>query len=71
MHGEKYDPAMPIFGKKSIGVSFGTLDIHGIHKTSWTELDTTVLPGETQLTLVEEVDWEIGDYIMITSTGYN
>ena len=61
MYGEKYDPAMPIFGKKSIGVHYGVLDIHGIHKISWTELDTTVMPGETELTLVEEVDWEVGD----------
>jgi len=71
MYGEKYDPAMPIFGKKSIGVSFGTLDIHGVEKKSWTDLDSTVEPGDTQLTLVEEVDWEIGDYIMITSTDYD
>ena len=69
MHGEKYDPAMPIFGKKSIGVMFGVLDIHGRNKKSWTDLDTTVNKGATSLTLVEEVDWEVGDHIMITSTS--
>ena len=42
MYGEKYDPPMPVFGKKSIGVSFGVLDIHGVHKKSWTDLDSTV-----------------------------
>ena len=42
MYGEKYDPPMPIFGKKSIGVSFGVLDIHGRPKKSWTDLDSTV-----------------------------
>ena len=42
MHGEKTDPAVPIFGKKSIGVSYGTLDIHGKRKLSWTDLDDTV-----------------------------
>ena len=71
MHGEKSDPSMPIFGKKSIGVSYGVLDIHGVQKTSWTELDATVLPFENQLTVVEEVDWEVGDYLMITSTDYD
>lgn len=29
------------------------------------------MPGDSQLTLVEEVDWEVGDRIMITSTNYN
>ena len=71
MYGEKYDPTMPIFGKKSIGVHFGVLDIHGRPKISWTELDSTVQPGDTELTLVEEIDWEIGDYLMITSTDKN
>ena len=71
MYGEKYDPAMPVFGKKAIGVSKGVLDIHGRHKQSWTDLQATVQPGESELTLVEEVEWEIGDYIMITSTDYD
>ena len=71
MYGEKYDPAMPIFGKKSIGVSFGTLDIHGAPKLSWTDLDSTVEPAASELTVVEEVDWVAGDHIMITSTDYN
>jgi hypothetical protein len=46
MHGKKYDPAIPIFGKKVIGVHSGVLDIHGIHKIPWTELETTVMPGD-------------------------
>ena len=71
MHGKKYDPAMPIFGKKSLGVMRGTLDIHGVHKTSWTDLDATVEQGDSQLTLVEETNWEAGDRIMITSTDYD
>lgn len=29
------------------------------------------MPGDSELTLVEEVDWEVGDRIMITSTDYN
>ena len=71
LYGEKYDPAMPIFGKKAIGVMFGVLDIHGIQKKSWTDLDSTVQVDGTSLTLVEEVDWEVGDHIMITSTSVN
>lgn len=71
MYGDKYDPPMPIFGKKSLGVMNGVLDIHGKERISWTELDSTVMPGESQLTLVEEVNWEEGDEIMITSTDYD
>ena len=71
MHGTKEDPAIPIYGKKNLGVRFSTLDMHGVHKTSWTELDSTISPGDTTLTLVEVVDWEIGDEILVTSTDYD
>jgi len=71
MYGEKYDPAMPIYGKKSIGCRFCTLDMHGVARKSWTELDATVAVGGTAITLVEVVDWEVGDTIMVTSTGYD
>ena len=71
MYGEKYDPAVPIYGKKSIGCRFCTLDMHGVHKMSWTDLDATIDAGASTLTLVEVVDWEVGDTIMVTSTGYN
>jgi hypothetical protein len=71
MHGEKYDAPMPMFGKKAIGVHHGVLDIHGKNVVSWTELDSTVQPGDTTLTVVEEVNWSVGDEIMVTSTDYN
>jgi hypothetical protein len=29
MYGEKYDPHMPIYGNKCIGVRYSTIDIHG------------------------------------------
>lgn len=71
MWGEKTDPAVPIFGKKSIGVSYGVLDIHGLPKKSWTDLDSTAIIGADSITLVEVVNWSVGDQIMITSTDYD
>lgn len=71
MYGTKYDPAVPIYGKKSIGVRFSTLDMHGVPRISWTELESTISPGDTTLTLVEVVDWEAGDEILVTSTDYD
>jgi hypothetical protein len=71
MHGEKYGAPVPMFGKKVIGIHSGTLDIHGRQKVSWTELDSTVMPKDASLTLVEAVDWEAGDEVMITTTDYD
>lgn len=39
MHSSKYDPNLPIFGNKVIGVNYGTLEMHGIERpVTWTEL---------------------------------
>jgi len=53
MHSTKYDPNLPIFGNKVIGVHYGTLEMHGIErKKTWSELDVTVESGATEITLL-------------------
>jgi hypothetical protein len=48
MYGKKYDPYMPIYGNKCIGVRFSTIDIHGMKRVpTWTELETTAAIGST------------------------
>ena len=72
MHGEMYDPVLPIFGNKGIGVYGGTLDIHGVRRDpTWTELLTTVRAGDTEITLNTDVDWIIGEDIVIAPSGYD
>lgn len=57
-------------GSKAIGV-LGGLDLHGgspvVH---WTRLGQTANVGENEIVLEEEVDWKVGDEIVITTTGY-
>ena len=46
MHGKKYDPYMPVYGNKCIGVRYSTLDIHGVARShTWTSLATTASAG--------------------------
>lgn len=72
LHGEKYDPHIPIFGNKCIGVRYASLDMHGVPRdVTWTSLDSTVLPGSTQITLIEPVDWQVGEQIVIAPTGFD
>lgn len=37
----------------------------------WTTLNTTSQPGETTITVNKELDWEVGQEIVIAPTGYN
>lgn len=57
-------------GGKSIG-AYGGLDLHGAVRTvSWTRLAVTAVAGESSITLVEAVDWKVGEKITITTTSY-
>jgi len=69
LHGSKYEPYIPKYGNKCIGVRFSTLDIHGVPRTpTWTTLESTGEVGATTITLSEDVDWKIGEEIVIAST---
>lgn len=71
MYGTIRDPYIPIFGNKVLAVKNGILDMHGVQKKSWTVLNTTALPGDTTITLHEQVDWDIGSLIAIAPSNYS
>ena len=69
MHGSRYMPHIPKFGNKCIGVHKSVLDIHGVPRdVTWTRLATTAIAGANEITLIEDVDWQVGEEIVIAST---
>ena len=73
MHSTKYDPNLPIFGNKVIGVNYGQLEMHGIERShTWTDLKTTANALDTSITLNDvngvNLDWQVGEEIVIAST---
>ena len=72
LHGQKNDPAMPLYGNKVIGVRNGILDMHGAPRShSWTSLDVTANAGENEITVQGLVDWVAGEKIIIASTDFD
>lgn len=58
-----------MMGAKVLGAhNGGTVSIHGRDRVEWTHLDAHAAAGATSLTLIEPVDWEVGDSILVTST---
>lgn len=64
-------PVSSGIGNKVLGVVGGTLELHGKPRVSWTQLGATASKGATKLQLKENVNWQVGDRIMIASTDYN
>lgn len=66
------DPAVGSMGNKFlVAMSEGTLHLHGQDKKSWTRLGANVAAGSNQITLMEAVDWELGDSIVVVSSRPN
>ena len=71
MHSIKTDPELPIFGNKVLAVFGGVLEFHGVPRyPTWTMLDTTSNIGSSTLTLIQAVDWKIGERIVVAPTSY-
>ena len=53
-----------------IGVREGSLDLHGKYiPVTWTHLSETVEPGSTEIKLKQPVTWQVGDHIVLATTG--
>jgi G8 domain len=57
-------------GTSVLGVMGGKLDMHGRDVVSWTGLDTTAEPGDSEIVLQEASSWKPGDRIVLASTDY-
>jgi len=76
MWSTKYDPNLPIFGNKVIGVNYGSLEMHGIKRAvTWTDLDATADAGATSITLRNKdsltLDWAVGEEIVIAPSTFS
>jgi len=72
MHGTKQDRQLPMYGSKGIGIQHGRLEMHGKPRDfTWTMLSTTAEAGATEITLMDAVDWVIGEELVIASTDFD
>ncbi len=57
-----------LMGSKGIGVD-GTIDLHGkqYHQT-WTRLATTAYPGDNHIWIQEDVNWHVGQQVVVVTT---
>jgi G8 domain len=64
-------PLSASVGTKHLAVlSGGRLELHGQKALSWTQLGATATKGATSITLKESVNWQVGDRVVIASTGF-
>ena len=60
-----------MYGNKVIGVMNSKIDIHGTKRdVTWTYLKSTIKPGDTTFSLEKDVDWKVGESIVVASTSF-
>ncbi|MBN3294523.1 PKHL1 protein, partial [Polypterus senegalus] len=70
LYGQLRSPELPVYGAKTLAVREGVLDLHGIPiPVTWTRLAQTANAGSSTLQLQQPVTWNVGDEIVIASTG--
>ncbi|XP_044514196.1 fibrocystin-L [Gracilinanus agilis] len=71
LHGHLRSPELPVYGAKTLAIREGILDLHGLPiPVTWTRLAQTAEAGESTLVLQEAVTWNVGDKIVIATTGH-
>ena len=58
------EDVMAGMGDRGIMLSGGTLNLHGNRTNSWTKLSSTAEAGSTQIEVLDNRDWEVGDEIV-------
>ena len=61
MYGGYYGKQQPMFGNKGIGCKDCHFSMHGTPRTkTWSALESTVNVDDTTLTVIDNVDWQVG-----------
>jgi hypothetical protein len=72
MHGKRLEtPEIPIYGAKGMSLRGGLVDMHGIPRKSWTKLSKTVNAGDNILEFSQDVDWVVGDRLVVAPTDFD
>ncbi|XP_033757813.1 fibrocystin-L-like [Pecten maximus] len=70
LYGHHRSKELPIYGTKTLAIREGTLDLHGIPTPiTWTKLSETASAGSNVIKLAQAVNWNVGDTIVIATTG--
>jgi len=64
--------AAPGMGNRVLGVPpGGALELWGERRKAWTRLEGTARAGADRITLAEEVDWRVGERIVLAPSGFD
>jgi hypothetical protein len=71
LYGGYYGKQQPMFGNKGIGCMNCQFSMYGTPRpVTWTNLSATISPGATSFTVNDNIDWKVGEQIVVASTSF-
>ncbi|KAM3144665.1 hypothetical protein pb186bvf_003272 [Paramecium bursaria] len=71
LRGDIEQTQLGLFGNKVLACYYCQFQVFGQERLVWTTLGYTIQVGDTQLFVDEEVDWKVGEQILITSSNFD
>lgn len=71
LYGNYYGSQQPMFGNKGIGCLECKFSMYGTPRNpTWTTIAATIQPNDISFTVSQDVDWKVGEQIVIASTSF-
>ncbi len=72
MYGSYYGKQQPMFGNKGIGCMECKFSMHGTPRVkTWTMITSTINIGDATFSVIDTVDWKVGEQIVVASTDFD
>jgi len=71
LSGTKYDPAVPVFGKKVLAARNGLISFVGQDVVDHTFLNASSVPWESHISVAGDAGWHVGDHIVVGTTSFS
>ncbi|HTT13558.1 MAG TPA: G8 domain-containing protein [Burkholderiaceae bacterium] len=65
----KVETLVGVEGKFLVAAEGGTIELNGARRVGWSILADTVFPGGVVLKLTEQIDWRVGERLVVASGG--
>jgi hypothetical protein len=70
LYGHPKSMELPTFGAKVIACYECKIDIHGTPQVAWTQLTATANVGDSEITLLDPVQWPVDSRVVIATTDF-
>lgn len=71
IYGDESDKSIPLLGRKNIACWNCKISLHGVPRSAWTTLESTLSAQTSMVSVTSDVDWKKKDKLIVAPSGLN